>query len=843
MKLVSQRSSRPSACFFNEMDSSKKKNVKAVQPVGQDVGSHVQAEITAGNYHFIYAKTYNKATQTSLDVLAPKKGQFTGREAHEEVERILSETVDLALWDALLVEQGEKVALANFQDSTGLAKALDEAAGSGSTGGEDTGLYGVVQIEYEKYFTLKTGKPRFSGVEGAHQKAKALLEESQQALTMVEEDSQSHDRCATETRRLTSMLPGLKAKMEEHEKNWTSIKSLKEQVETKEKELSSARELQKAVTDSNSERLNLIKETAQSEKDLNTSSANIKPLKASAEEFKKQFKSTKSTIVDLKKWVKAARAELTLAQDDEKQINNLAALAKNKHQLEQLDSISRSLKAKLKVTGSIAIDNTMLMEFREAERKQDIAGGKRDFAATIIALTAEKKLDLELDDEAIQLDETKTETRTIASDMLIHLPGVASIQLSPPPSVAELQATADDAKDAFTNLKNQFGVKNLKDAESLNEQRIAAQREIDRLKDQEHTVVNGISREEIEQAVTSLQSDYDSYVQQRVSTQAIPESVGKASKRVSDAKEELEGKEESLDMRQVKSEALQAKHEKVDNQLRIAQQNLAGIEAALEVKQDQLEKARATESDKTLAKRAVETSVQTGQLEKESKDLKASLSESSPETIEVLLENAKDVYKRANSDLVLEEQNLAVLIDRLQQAQADGRYEIMEAAERELEEREATLTATHRRAKAVELLWNTLNKHRDTARQAYVRPLKEAIERLGAIVFGSGFEVGLGEDWSVLSRTLNSKTLPFDALSVGAKEQLGILTRLAAGQIVSKQGGVPLIIDDALGFSDPSRLETMGAAIAAAGKQCQIIILTCTPGRFTHVGSAEVVKL
>jgi uncharacterized protein YhaN len=143
---------------------------------------------------------------------------------------------------------------------------------------------------------------------------------------------------------------------------------------------------------------------------------------------------------------------------------------------------------------------------------------------------------------------------------------------------------------------------------------------------------------------------------------------------------------------------------------------------------------------------------------------------------------------------------------------------------------------------AVELLWNTLNKHRNAARKAYVRPLKEAVERLGVIVFGTGFEVELGEDWSVLTRTLHGKTLPFDDLSVGAKEQMGILTRLAAGQIVSKQGGVPLIIDDALGFSDPSRLETMGAAIAAAGKQCQIIILTCTPGRFTHVGNAEVVK-
>ena len=35
------------------------------------------------------------------------------------------------------------------------------------------------------------------------------------------------------------------------------------------------------------------------------------------------------------------------------------------------------------------------------------------------------------------------------------------------------------------------------------------------------------------------------------------------------------------------------------------------------------------------------------------------------------------------------------------------------------------------------------------------------------IVFGAGFEVELGEDWSLLTRTIHGKTLPFDDLSVG----------------------------------------------------------------------------
>jgi len=133
--------------LFGELDSSKKQSVKSIKPVDKDVGSRVEAEIESGNYHFVYSKTFNKSNNTSLNILAPTNKQHTGREAHEQAERILAATVDMALWEALLVDQGEKVALANIRDSAGLAKALDEAAGSSASGAEDTGLYATVQAE------------------------------------------------------------------------------------------------------------------------------------------------------------------------------------------------------------------------------------------------------------------------------------------------------------------------------------------------------------------------------------------------------------------------------------------------------------------------------------------------------------------------------------------------------------------------------------------------------------------------------------------------------------------------------------------------------------------------
>jgi uncharacterized protein YhaN len=83
----------------------------------------------------------------------------------------------------------------------------------------------------------------------------------------------------------------------------------------------------------------------------------------------------------------------------------------------------------------------------------------------------------------------------------------------------------------------------------------------------------------------------------------------------------------------------------------------------------------------------------------------------------------------------------------------------------------------------------------------------------------------------------------FDQLSVGTREQLGIISRLACASIVAADGGAPAIFDDALGWTDPGRLQRMGAAIASAGRTCQIIVLTCTPGRYGSVGSATVIAL
>lgn len=125
----------------------------------------------------------------------------------------------------------------------------------------------------------------------------------------------------------------------------------------------------------------------------------------------------------------------------------------------------------------------------------------------------------------------------------------------------------------------------------------------------------------------------------------------------------------------------------------------------------------------------------------------------------------------------------------------------------------------------------------------YVAPLREGIERLGRHIFGPTLCVEVDESLQVVRRTIDGVTLVLEQLSTGAREQMGLLVRLATALIVANDGGVPLVLDDALGATDESRLESMGAVLRIASQDTQTIILTCAPERYLHVGAEAIVRM
>ena len=77
----------------------------------------------------------------------------------------------------------------------------------------------------------------------------------------------------------------------------------------------------------------------------------------------------------------------------------------------------------------------------------------------------------------------------------------------------------------------------------------------------------------------------------------------------------------------------------------------------------------------------------------------------------------------------------------------------------------------------------------------------------------------------------------FERLSDGTKEQIAALVRLAMGALLCERGQeVPIILDDALVFSDDTRIEQMFNALTRAGKNQQVIVFTCRTRTFETLG-------
>ncbi|MEX0706592.1 MAG: AAA family ATPase [Woeseia sp.] len=828
--------------LFSEPDSSKKKAIKAIQPVGRDVGSFVEAEIRLGPYHIVYAKTFNRGASTTLKVLAPKSTQLTGREAHDRVSQMMTESMDAALWQALLVDQGEKVALANLKDSAGLARALDEAAGSSAAGDEDGGFLAAIQGEYEKYFTLRTGRPKFAAQEAAHLRARQAFDVARESLAAIETDIAAHDRSVAEVRRLESQLPQLRSRLEQHEESWKSVRLLREQVAAQTKEVETAEELRVAAAKAYAERREQVATIDISRRELDEAEARQQPGQRLADDLQHKCKQAQLVLDELKKKLRVDRELLKLAQDDERYLADSEALTRNKKRLEELRKIVRDRKAALASAGSITIDPAGLGRWRSAEQSRAVAVSARDAAATSFTVSAEQQLQMEIGDETVELGEGDSTRRSVSAVVNIRIPDVAAIQITPSQSVAGLQDKVEEADRAINAFRKESGLADLDAATAACERKTLALQDADRLKARQQDILQDATQEELEQSVLALQVHCDRYRESRRAMEALPGDSAAATARVTEKRQAVVAREASVESAQETCEKLQRELEAARQSSQQARQELIALGARLAQREEQLQLARTDLPDDDVSRRAERAEESAQQAAIRLKDLQEQLESSAPDALELQLQNARGARERAERDLAAQQQQLAVLADRLQQTRADGRYETLEAAERTLEEARRQHEATQRKAAAVQLLWDTINQHRDAARKVYVEPLKEALGRLGSIVFGADFEVDIDEAWTIRSETRDGQTLDFDSLSIGTQEQLGILMRLAAAQIVAKQGGVPLIIDDALGFSDPERLESMGAAIAAAGRDCQIILLTCTPGRFAHVGNATLIR-
>src|ERR1700741_1572912 len=258
---------------------------------------------------------------------------------------------------------------------------------------------------------------------------------------------------------------------------------------------------------------------------------------------------------------------------------------------------------------------------------------------------------------------------------------------------------------------------------------------------------------------------------------------------------------------------------------------------------DRLAQERASVSDEDLASAAHAGRQAAENAERRGTELADELAAAAPHAVAAELAAAAQEAKSLHERYEDAARALREIGIELSVFGSEGRQGKLDAAETEREHAAGQHPRVGGRAGAARLLRSVMTRHRDTTRQRYVEPYRAELQRLGRPGFRPRFQGGLGSDLCIRSRTLDGVTVPYESLSGGAKEQLGILARLAGAALVAKEASVPLIVDDALGFTDPARLAKMGEVFDTVGAHGQVIVLTCSPDRYDGVKGAQRIDL
>ena len=826
------------------LDSSNDQRVRAIRPVHRDAGPEVEIEISTGGYQFTYFKRWHRQPETTLEVIAPQREQLTGREAHERVKAILEETLDQELWKALTIEQSANLDLPGFEGQS-LGQALDLAAGGEQTAPGDDALWGRICDERGKYWT-GTGRQSQERKSLADQIAKARgeIEDLDAKLLAIEKEAEEVARLAKEEHRLADLCDQVSHDELDLGSQWASAETLRTKVERLDADCRAADAELGRVAETHKSRQVLVEvlgarrdELDALQKRAEQSGPSLALINARCEEADAALSSARDSR-------RNAEEELRLAVDDRDHQQRLIDKELLSERLERVLAAQEDLKTAESVLASSKVGKELVTKIEQASNKMTRAEAALSVSTASVELSAQAPVSVLIDGNSAELGADFTQRADVTDRWELVVPNAVRVLVQAGAGSRNLVADLEAAREEHDLLCAQGGVSDLAEARRKADEQLEAERQRDRAAQDIERDLRDLTPEVLTQKVDGLARRIAAYPSPRPEGRSLPDSLEVAKRIAWDATSALDTQLAEVQRCEINErEANEARQSFAVEAAELAGKLSKAQDDHLAAKQ-RLEDARAHQTDSDLDEALAS---QRDKAEKAAAALRIAqdeLAAHDPDTLEAKLANARDAKVRAEADLKKNQNRQIELGGSLKARSEDGLHSQLEVARTEHEHLRHEHERLESRAQAARLLYETFERRRQEARQRYLAPFKDKIEQFGRIVFGTSFEVELDNDLRVARRTLDGITLDVANLSVGAREQLGVICRLACAAIVSPNGGgAPVVIDDALGWSDPSRLQAMGAAINEAGRECQVIVLTCTPGRYAHVGNAQVVRL
>ena len=817
-------------------DRSTKRGVKEVKPTHADVGAEVTAEISTGPYRFIYRKRFHKQALTELTVVAPTREQLTGDEAHERVLAILAETVDMELWRAQRILQSASIGPVDLSGSDALSRALDAAAGQAAAlSGSEPLLVDEIDAEYRRYFTA-TGRPTADWLAATKKVEFARCEAERCAAAVADVDQAVvlHGELTDRLARLSLDRAAAAQRLEAAQRAADAVATLSERA-------GQARALATATAAAHAASVAAVDARASSSNDLDVRAAAIAELTAAAQAAVTELDAAREAEATTIAAAVAAR-EATEAQDVRVHAarGTVEQLARRDDadqlaaRIAKLDATCTQLAVAERALAANTVSDKVMKAVETAQTAVERARMRAELASARVEVNALADVEVVIAGERVELGAGATYAVGASASTDVEVPGLLTMRVVPGEPAADSQGLLDAALEHLAGVLAKAGVPDVDTARAAHERRREVTAARDRLKATCDALLGDDDVDALKARLAQLRS--------KLPSDCAGDADAARTELVAAIAAHRQATAQSDGLRDAAAAATATTAEHA-TRTTVLSGRLDGARAELAAAADKLAGGREATSDEQLATAAAEAGDQACGAAAQADALDTELAGLAPDAVAVELAEAGRI---AGTTAAQHDELGGQLLDVAAQLKvygSQGRKGDLDAAEADLEHAVAEHRRLRRRSSAADLLQSVMTRHRDASRLRYVDPFSREVERLGRIVFGDDFEVELDADLNICNRTLGGRTVPYDSLSGGAKEQLGIVARLACAALVAKEDGVPVVIDDALGFTDAVRLTKMGEVFNAVAGDGQVIVLTCSPERYAAVGDARHVEL
>lgn len=835
--------------IFAYPHESRHRDVQAVCPVHVDAGPEVEVELSTGDFRFTYVKRWSPAPQTRLQVHAPVPESHTGREAHDRAREILDETLDSQLFAALHVQQGVGLQQAAFSDSPALMAALEAAAEGTRGGAAEASLLDRARAERDRHLTAARGEPKAGGPYAAAleraKAARARAEEVERAYGEIQDALAELEKVQGELDAHAAELPGLVARRDELQEQVAELsrrRALADQLAAEAQTAAAQRELADRRLQSRKEQARAIERC---DRELAKAADELAERQRQRDERARALAEAEAEAERARERSRLAGAAEEQAGADVDHHERRAELAERRTRLEKVRAAQArlvELDSELAGVGVSAPALEHLEEAWEALRAAEAAAAAQRATLRVEALTA---LDLAVHGEVRPMVAGDVYECDVDGELVAEVPGVLRARVTAAADARSRAGTLAAAREGYERARRQAGGADRVEARRLRERSSRLEGEREQVqRNLRELLADETTPEALAEDVARREAALAGYPERRPpGVGDPPEDLAAARARRATASEELRAAEAE----RARVEKVVAEHAAELASIRAeaanAERSVAERRADRQQQSEQMAAERAREPDELLERALAEAA----DAERSARERQAAGAETvemlAAQGLEDLLENTAQLLGRTRAErdeLGRRRERLAAQVE-LRAAddligQRDEAQAMRSAAERELDRAE-------RAAQAAALLVEVLEEHYEAARRAYREPFRRELVSLGRPVFGPDFDVSLDDRLQVAHRTLDGRTLSFEQLSGGAREQIVLLSLLACARLVDPVDRAPVIIDDALGYTDPDRLEQLAALLSRAGKDAQVLVLTCFPERFRRIGAARRVLM